>query len=87
MKRTRFVLVSCFGAFLGALIFSWLGPKAIAWYFDPPVNMGVSCRSATEWAMTRLLRLQGIGILTGSILAVTLNSISQRKKSNKSIDS
>jgi len=62
-----FLSCTFFGALVGALISSWLAPKGIAWYFDPPVDMGINCKSATEWSMSRLLIFQAIGTAFGVI--------------------
>lgn len=59
-----------FGALLGAFLTSWLAPKVIAWYFDPPVNIGVNCRNATEWSMRKLQLAQSVGLGAGAILGL-----------------
>ena len=62
VRNKKIFYGSCFFALLGALLSSYLGPKAIAWYFDPPVDIGVNCRSAVEWAMARLQLAQMAGL-------------------------
>lgn len=51
---------------------SWFAPKAIAWYFDPPVNIGINCRAATEWSMNRLQKAQGFGFICGAVFGLVL---------------
>lgn len=60
------------GGLLGGFLTSWLAPKAIAWYFDPPVNIGVNCRAATEWSMRNLQRAQFVGLAIGAILSLVV---------------
>ena len=43
-----------FFGFLFAALSTWLSPRLIAWYFNPPVNIGIDCRNAVEWAMRKL---------------------------------
>jgi len=72
------------GALLGALLASWLAPKGIAWYFDPPVDIGVNCKQATEWSMSRLLIAQFWGFVFGMIATLAMLFIFRRK--NNKID-
>jgi hypothetical protein len=60
---------------------SWLAPKGIAWYFDPPVNIGVNCREATEWSMSRLLMAQFWGLIGGVIASLVIASFLRKKRS------
>ena len=71
---------------IGAVLVSWVAPKAIAWYFDPPVNIGVNCRQAVEWSMSRLQTAQLAGFLVGLLagLAIAWRIL---KASNKDPDS
>ena len=78
----RRFLVLAFGfAFAFVLLGAWMGPKYLAWYFKPPVDLGpnmLNCNDpmlrALEWGMNRLLLIQlaaaALGLLAG--LAVTL---------------
>ena len=58
---------------IGAVLVSWLAPKAIAWYFDPPVNIGVNCRQAVEWSMSRLQTSQLIGFIIGILIGLAIS--------------
>ena len=79
MKRIIWFILG--GAIFGSAIASWLAPRGIAWYFDPPVNIGLNCKAATEWAMTKLQIMQFVGLLAGSGLGLLLG-ISRRKGSD-----
>lgn len=70
-------------ALLGALLSSYVGPKIIAWYFDPPVNIGVNCRSAVEWSMSKLQITQFWGLVGGLIVGVVFMSLVTRTKGTK----
>ncbi|MCC7441739.1 MAG: hypothetical protein IT285_08900 [Bdellovibrionales bacterium] len=59
-------------AILGGLLSSYSAPKAIAWYFEPPTEIGINCRPATEWAMEKLVYAQAGGILLGGIIGLAL---------------
>jgi hypothetical protein len=69
-RTIKIMVMGCVVALVGALAASYLGPKAIAWYFDPPVDIGVNCRKAVEWSMARLQIVQMVGFLGGFILGV-----------------
>jgi hypothetical protein len=60
------------GGFLGGLLTTWLAPKAIAWYFNPPVEMGFNCMKPIEWSLAKLQLAQGAGVLGGGLIAVIL---------------
>lgn len=76
-KPLIFALV---GSLAGILLVSFLGPRALAWYFDPPVEMGFNCLPAVEWAMTRLLQVQGLGVLGGFLLGLGVSLYFRRQK-------
>jgi len=76
-KRVFWFVVG--GAVLGSAMASWLAPKGIAWYFDPPVNVGINCRSATEWAMAKLQIMQAVGLGVGGLLGLLIG-MNRRQK-------
>jgi hypothetical protein len=83
MKDTRwkrFLWFFLSGALLGTILSNWLGPRMVAWYFDPPVNIGVNCREATEWAMSRLQVIQFGGTLGFAVLALLAFSLLFRSR-------
>jgi hypothetical protein len=57
------------GALGGTLLASWIAPGAIAWYFEPPVEFGVSCGEPIRWALQRFRRAQLWGMLAGGSVA------------------
>jgi hypothetical protein len=83
MKRLVFYLI--FGAALGTLLSTWLGPKAIGWYFNPPVNIGINCHEAIRWAMNKLVLTQMIGVAAGAALGVIIFFGFGRKKTETKI--
>lgn len=75
MKNSRFkkiMIGSSVAALLGGSLSSYFGPKAIAWYFDPPVDIGVNCRQAVEWSMLRLQITQLVGLAAGFALGIAV---------------
>ena len=76
-NRTAWVIIVA--ALLGGVLSSWLSPKAIAWYFDPPVSMGVNCSEATKWAMGKLQWAQFVGIVVGGVIGSILVFTARRK--------
>jgi hypothetical protein len=83
MSPYRKILTSFgIGALLGAIFTSWFAPQIIAWYFEPPVEIGVNCRPAVEWAMKRLQYTQVVGLIGGAIVAGIICAIWMRRKSN-----
>jgi hypothetical protein len=52
------------GAMLGTALTAWLAPGLIAWYFNPPVEMGgFSCTPPIAWALKRLQQAQLWGVV------------------------
>lgn len=72
-RSSRLSLWVSVSAILGVILASWLAPKGIAWYFDPPVDIGVNCRAATEWSMRRLLIAQGGGLSIGAVAGFVIS--------------
>lgn len=66
MKRPLVLAITF--SLLGSILANWLGPKALAWYFDPPVEMGFNCKPAVEWGMEKLQYLQLAGLVGGLVL-------------------
>ncbi len=60
------------GAFVGGVTTTWLAPKVIAWYFNPPAQFGFNCVAPIEWALTRLQWAQAIGTVAGAVLGLML---------------
>lgn len=70
------------GGICGSLMASWVAPQGIAWYFDPPVDIGVNCRAATEWSMRNLQRAQLGGFAGGAFAFLAAGLYWQRRKKN-----
>jgi hypothetical protein len=76
MKRATVIML------LTALVFgiaaTWLGPKMIAYWYNPPVPTAFNCTDAINWAMHRLILTQlggtAIGLVVGAILGVLMRN-------------
>jgi LPXTG-motif cell wall-anchored protein len=79
-NKPKFIWFALFGGLLGAALTSWLAPKGIAWYFDPPVNIGVNCREATEWSMRKLQTAQAFGLVGGAVLGGIIWFLMRRRR-------
>ena len=82
IRRKKILHGTVFFALVGALLSSYVGPKVIAWYFDPPVNIGVNCRSAVEWSMTRLQVTQFCGLCVGLVVGLVITISYTRPRTN-----
>ncbi len=75
MKRFATVVVAVAG--LTVLLIGWAAPSLIAWYFTPPVEIGVTCKPAVVWAIDvyrkTLLMGAGGGFALG-LVAATINA-------------
>lgn len=63
------------------ILASWFGPNVIAWYFDPPVEIGVNCRPAVEWAMRRLQWIQAGSLVVGGVVGFLVGLKFSRNRS------
>ena len=69
------------GAILVAALTAWLAPGVIAWYFNPPVEMGgFSCTAPIAWALKRLQWAQLWGVIVGGILGLVVYGVVQRRR-------
>jgi hypothetical protein len=69
------------GAFIGAVLTALLAPGVIAWYFNPPVEMGgFSCTAPIAWALKRLQWAQLWGVIVGGVLGLVVYGIVQRRR-------
>lgn len=78
MKKTLIYIF--IAALLGGILSSWVSPSAIAWYFDPPTNIGVNCRAAVEWGLQKFQIAQLFGLGIGAIVGLALSVLLQKKK-------
>src|SRR5437868_14129338 len=71
MKRAVSFAVG--GAIIVAALTAWLAPGMIAWYFNPPVEMGgFSCTPPITWALKRLQWAQLWGVIVGGVLGLVV---------------
>jgi len=69
------------GAILVAALTAWLAPGVIAWYFNPPVEMGgFSCTAPITWALKRLQWAQLWGVVVGGILGLVAYGVVHRRR-------
>lgn len=54
-------------ALVTALLLTWLAPKVIGILFTPPVSFGINCEPAADWAMSKVIWTQIIGLVMGAI--------------------
>jgi hypothetical protein len=72
------------GAILGAALTAWFAPGVIAWYFNPPVEMGgFSCTVPIQWALRRLQWAQLWGVVVGGVLGLIVYGVVQRRRVRK----
>jgi len=79
-KRKTWIWLLLAGAFLGNVLVTWLAPKVIAWYFEPPAQFGFNCVAPIEWALTRMKWSQAVGSAVGGIIGVVLYFMTARKR-------
>ena len=79
MKRLS--IYALIGTIIGIVLSSWLGPKVLLWWFEPPADIGINYRPAIEWAMTRLVWIQIGGVVAGLILGL-MAGLALRKPSS-----
>jgi hypothetical protein len=82
MKRALYFVLG--GALLGIALTTWLAPRMIAWYFNPPVETGgFSCTAAIAWALRRLQSAQLWGIGVGGVLGLVVYGFVQRRRNKQ----
>jgi hypothetical protein len=79
MKHTLYFALG--GALIGAALTAWLAPGVIAWYFNPPVEMGgFSCTAPITWALKRLQWAQLWGVVVGGVLGLVVYGVAQGRR-------
>src|SRR5947208_7867873 len=69
------------GAIIVAALTAWLAPGMIAWYFNPPVEMGgFSCTAPITWALKRLQWAQLLGVIVGGVRGLGVYGVFQRRR-------
>ncbi len=75
------LIVSLFvGLTLGAAVMGLVSPSLIAWYFDPPASIGVSCKDAVTWGISAYQKIVLIGGLVGLLISAIFVALSRNKK-------
>ncbi len=69
-----------FGMVCAVALVSIYVPRALIWYFEPPMPMGVSCTSSIRWAVDRILWAQLIAVGVGGVLGLFIGSRLRRTK-------
>ena len=73
------------GAIIGAVLTAVFAPGVIAWYFNPPVEMGgFSCNAPIAWALKRLQWAQLWGVIVGGILGLVMYGVVKRRRGRTS---
>jgi hypothetical protein len=76
------------GALIGIALTTWLAPGMIAWYFNPPVEMGgFSCTAPIQWALRRLQGAQLWGVVVGGALGLVTYGVVQVRHRRKQVQS
>jgi hypothetical protein len=68
------------GALFGAVLTTWLAPKVIVWYFEPPAQYGFNCKAPIEWSLQHFQITQLVGIFGGALIGLTLGLTVFRRK-------
>jgi len=68
---------------VGVLFATWIAPKTIAWYFEPPAALGISCKPSIEWALAKLQYAQIVGLLIGAGSGLILKFIFRKRNPNQ----
>ncbi len=72
MRRSLTIVFA--GGLVVTAAVAWFGPGLISWYYNPPVELGVSCKPAVEWGIAVYQKLvlwgTGAGFLLGAAAAL-----------------
>jgi hypothetical protein len=69
------------GGLIATALVAWFGPRLIAWYYSPPVELGVSCKPAVEWAIAVYQKLVLAGTGAGFVLGAAAALVFKPKNS------
>ncbi len=78
----RFLLVAASIAGLTSLAVGWFAPELIAWYYTPPVELGVSCKPAVVWAIDVYRKTLFTGAAGGFALGLLVATVNTRLLAN-----
>ena len=76
MRRSLTIVFA--GGLTATAFVAWFAPRLIAWYYTPPIELGVSCKPAVEWAISVYQKLvlagTGAGFVLGAAAALVFKS-------------
>lgn len=77
----RRALTVVFGvALLTSVLAAWYAPGLIAWYYTPPVELGVTCKPAVQWGIDVYRKTVLAGALGGVVLGAFVAALLPRPK-------
>lgn len=77
MKRS--LALFTIGGLLGTALGSWLGPKAVSYWFAPPVqNSHFNCNAEITWAMQSLIKWQALSAGVWAVIVVIAGTLIAR---------
>ncbi len=74
----RFLLVALTVAGMASLAVGWFAPSFIAWYYTPPVELGVTCKPAVVWAIDVYRKTLLSGAAGGFLLGLLVATVNTR---------
>lgn len=77
----RFLTIGFGGGLAVTAGVAWFGPRLISWYYAPPVELGVSCKPAVEWAIAVYQKLVLAGTGAGFVLGAAAALVFKPKNS------
>jgi len=79
----RFLYIILFCFFLSATATALFAPSIVAWYFDPPTSIGVSCKEAVTWGITAYQKMVLIGGALGLVVGVVVAVLLRQRLASK----
>ena len=49
------------------ILTTWLAPKTLSWWFQPPIPVPISCNDAVIWGTSKLVEAQLYSLLIGLV--------------------
>ena len=65
-----FIKFAIGGSIVGSALVAWISPAVISWWFTPPVDMLVTCKTAVEWGINTYRDTITAGAISGAILGL-----------------
>ena len=76
--RNLYIVFFCL--FLGATATALFAPSVVAWYFDPPTSIGISCKEAVSWGINAYQKMVMVGAVGGLIGGIVMAFVLRTKK-------